>query len=378
MKLTYNKTPVIDHNNVHINKWLLPLSWLYGFIVFVRNKLFEWKVLKQKKYSIPVICIGNITVGGTGKTPHTEYLIELLKQKYKVAVLSRGYKRKTSGYILASSDCTAQQIGDEPFQMKSKYPDVLVAVDSKRQRGIENLLSLPDNEKPDVILLDDAFQHRYVKPSFTVLLTDYNRLMTHDKLLPAGRLREPAHYAGDADVVIVTKCPTATNPLDQRILSKELHVYPYQSLFFTSFEYGKLIPVFSEKPPIDLNDISNKDVLIVAGIANPKPFYRKIRRYAKKSKKLLYPDHYTFTPKDIDTMLQTVNSIGDNEKIIITTEKDAARLKSFVDLDKSFCEILYYLPIEVIFVNEHDKEVFNNKITEHVRENSRNGQLHQK
>lgn len=362
----------MKNKNVHINKWLLPLSWLYGFIVFIRNKLFDWKILKQKEYPIPTICIGNITVGGTGKTPHTEYLIELLKEKYKVAVLSRGYKRKTSGYILADSNSTASEIGDEPFQIKNKYPDILVAVDGKRQRGIENLLAQPDNKRPDVILLDDAFQHRYVKPSFTILLTDYNRLMTYDTLLPAGRLREPAHHAEDADAVIVTKCPTGISPLDQRILSKELQVYPYQDLFFTSFEYGKLTPVFSNSNSTDLSNISNKDVLIVSGIANPKPFYRKVRRYAKKAEKILYPDHYIFTQKDIDTILKTVNSIGKNDKIIITTEKDAARFRSFVNLDKSFKEILYYLPIEVTFVNEHDKEVFNNKIIEHVRENTRN------
>ena len=369
--------PVKNNKDVHINKCLLPLSWLYGFIVFIRNKLFDWKILKQKEYPIPVICVGNITVGGTGKTPHTEYLIELLKKKYKIAVLSRGYKRKTSGYILATNSSTVAQIGDEPYQIKNKYPDILVAVDSKRQRGIENLLDLPKEERPEVILLDDAFQHRYVKPSFTILLTDYNRLMTHDALLPAGRLREPAHYAEKADVVIVTKCPTSTNPLDQRILSKDIQVYPYQNLFFTSFEYGLLTPVFEHnKPKLTLNEINNKDVLIVAGIANPKPFYRKIRRYAKKAEKMLYADHYQFNEKDIAEIEEKANSLGKREKIIITTEKDAARLKSFDNLNKSFKEMLYYLPIEVTFVNEHDKEIFNNKITEHVRENSRNSRLH--
>lgn len=368
-----------NNKDVHINKWLLPLSWLFGLIVFIRNKLFDWNILKQKEYSIPIICVGNITVGGTGKTPHTEYLIELLKKRYRVAVLSRGYKRKTSGYILASTDSTALQIGDEPYQIKNKYPDILVAVDAKRQRGIEYLLELPDGEKPEVIILDDAFQHRYVKPSFTVLLTDYNRLMTHDALLPAGRLREPAHYAEKADIVIVTKCPRSTNPLDQRILSKDIQVYPYQNLFFTSFEYGLLTPVFDDKKPkMSLNDISNKDVLIVAGIANPKPFYRKIRRHAKKAEKMEYPDHYAFRNTDISEIEAKVNSLGNREKIIITTEKDAARLKSFDNLDNSFKEMLYFLPIEVTFVNEHDKEVFNNKIIEHVRENTGNGQLYQR
>lgn len=363
--------------NIHINKWLLPLSWLYGIVVFFRNKLFDWKILKQKQYPLPVICVGNITVGGTGKTPHTEYLIELLSKRYKVAVLSRGYKRKTSGYILATTESTATQIGDEPFQIKNKFPDILVAVDSKRQRGIENLLALPEEQKPDVILLDDAFQHRYVKPSFTILLTDYNRLMTRDTLLPAGRLREPAYLAEKADVVIITKCPSVINPLDQRILSKEVEVYPYQHLFFTSFEYGLLTPVFSEdKPRLTLKEITNKDVLIVTGIANPKPLHRRIKRYTKKIEKLSYPDHYEFTQKDLDDILQKLKSPEKEDKIIIVTEKDAARLKSFTNLDESFKDKFYYLPIEVTFVNSHDRETFNNKIIEHVTENSSNSRLH--
>lgn len=342
-------------------------------IVFFRNKLFDWKILKQKKYPLPVICVGNITVGGTGKTPHIEYLIELLSDKYKVAVLSRGYKRKTTGFILATDKSTATDIGDEPYQIKNKYQNILVAVDAKRQRGIEKLLALPKGEQPDVILLDDAFQHRYVKPSLTVLLTDYNRIMTQDALLPAGRLREPAYMAERANIVMVTKCPTDTNPLDQRILSKEMNVYPYQDLFFTTFSYGVLKSVFGVNPDMDLSAIKKKEVLLVTGIANPKTLYRRIRKLTKNIEKMYYPDHYQFTQKDIDTIVDKSSKGKDGtSKIIITTEKDAARFKTFESLSESLRNSLYYLPIKVNFVNETDKNLFNEKILDHVRENTRN------
>lgn len=361
----------MSQNTLHIKKWLLPLSWLYGFIVFIRNKMFECKILKQKSYDIPVICVGNITVGGTGKTPHTEYLIELLRSNYRVAVLSRGYKRKSKGFVLADTNSTVGQIGDEPYQIKAKFPEIIVAVDSERQRGIETLLALPEDKRPDVILLDDAFQHRYVKPSFTILLTDYNRLMTKDKLLPAGRLREPVYYAEKANVIIVTKCPDGITPLDQRLLAKEIQVYPYQDLFYTSFRYGSLTPVFAEnKEELSLKKLQNKDVLIVAGIANPRPFFRKVKRYVKQAETIQYPDHYQFTSKDILDIKSRLASMAGKEKVIIVTEKDAARLLSMDNIDEEIRSILYYLPIRVSFVNEEDKKLFNNKIVDHVRENS--------
>ncbi|QIK59331.1 tetraacyldisaccharide 4'-kinase [Dysgonomonas sp. HDW5A] len=361
----------MSQNTLHIKKWLLPLSWLYGFVVFIRNKMFDWKILKQKSYDIPVICVGNITVGGTGKTPHTEHLIELLQSDHRVAVLSRGYKRKSKGFVLACKDSTVDQIGDEPYQIKGKFPEIIVAVDSERQRGIETLLALPEDKRPDVILLDDAFQHRYVKPSFTILLTDYNRLMTKDKLLPAGRLREPVYYAEKANVVIVTKCPDGITPLDLRLLAKEIQVYPYQDLFYTSFRYGSLTPVFAEnKEELSLKKLQNKDVLIVAGIANPRPFFRKVKRYVKQAETIQYPDHYQFTSKDILDIKSRLASMGDREKVIIVTEKDAARLLSMDNVDDEIKSIVYYLPIRVSFVNEEDKKLFNNKIVDHVRENS--------
>ena len=181
-----------DKNDFVLNHYLTPISFLYEIGVRFRNKLFDWEILKSKQFAVPVICVGNLAVGGTGKTPHTEYLIRLLKSKYRIAVLSRGYKRKTSGFVLADAASTSRQIGDEPYQIKQKFPDIIVAVDASRRHGIEQLLALPESARPELILLDDAYQHRYVQPSFSVVLTDFNRLYYEDTLLPTGRLREPA------------------------------------------------------------------------------------------------------------------------------------------------------------------------------------------
>lgn len=368
----------MQSNPIHINKWLLPLSWLYGLIVFIRNKLFECNILKQKKYDIPIICIGNITVGGTGKTPHTEYLIELLSPHYRVAVLSRGYKRKSKGFILATETSSSYQIGDEPFQIKNKYPHITVAVDTKRTRGIENLLSLPEEIRPQVILLDDAFQHRYVKSSFTILLTDYNRLMVHDKLLPAGRLREPAHYAECANIIIVTKCPKGLNPLDQRITSKDIHPYPYQSLLYTGLSYGKLRPVFGDGEGLTLNKIYEKELLVVTGIANPRPFYKRIKRYSETFDLLEYPDHYQFSKKDIAEIKRRLDKLSESNRMIIVTEKDAARFRSMEIIPDEIKAAMYYLPIKIAFVNKEDQEIFNQKIINHVKENTRNSRLYKR
>jgi tetraacyldisaccharide 4'-kinase len=205
--------------------------------VGLRNALFEMGVLRSKSYDVPVISVGNITVGGTGKTPHVEYLIELLKDDINVAVLSRGYKRKSKGFVLADKDTPMEQIGDEPFQMKQKYPDITVAVDANRRRGIEKLIEGKAGKNIGVILLDDAFQHRYVKPGINILLVDYHRLVIYDELLPAGRLREPVKSKDRADIVIITKCPQDLNPMEFRVITKAMKLYPYQQLFFSTHEY---------------------------------------------------------------------------------------------------------------------------------------------
>ena len=229
---------------IKINNWLLPLSWIYGLGVRIRNKMFDWGILKIHAFDIPVISVGNITVGGSGKTPHVEYLINILKDKVKVAVLSRGYKRKSRGFLLAGKDTQMKDIGDEPYQMKIKFPDVYVAVDKNRCHGINLIRANDETSDTDVILLDDAYQHRYVKPGINILLVDYHRLIMYDKLLPAGRLREPRSGKMRADIVIVTKCPRELKPMEFRVITKTMNLYPYQKLFFSTLKYKDLKPVY--------------------------------------------------------------------------------------------------------------------------------------
>ena len=256
---------------IKINEWLLPFSWLYGLGVKLRNQLFDMGVLKSKSYDIPVISVGNITVGGTGKTPHTEYLVRLLSKKYKVAVLSRGYKRKSKGFLLATPDTPVEQIGDEPFQMKRKFPDIYVAVDKDRCHGIERLCDKSVAPDLDVIILDDAYQHRYVKPGVNILLVDYHRMIVEDRLLPAGRLREPKEGKNRANIVIVTKCPHDIKPMGIRVISKALNLYPYQKLYFSTFRYREMIPLFDKQASRRTLDqlAENEQVLLLTGIAMP-------------------------------------------------------------------------------------------------------------
>lgn len=212
----------MEGDYIKINRWLRPLSSLYGLGVELRNQLFELNILKSRSFTTPVISVGNITVGGTGKTPHVEYLVRLLSKEAKVAVLSRGYKRKTHGYQLADKDSTMRDIGDEPYQMKLKFPNIEVAVDANRCEGIDHLINDEQTKDTDVIILDDAYQHRYVKPGINILLVDYHRLIIYDELLPSGRLREPIESKKRADIVIITKCPDSLNPIDYRVLTKAI------------------------------------------------------------------------------------------------------------------------------------------------------------
>lgn len=355
---------------LHIRKVLLPFSGLYGLVVWFRNKLFDWGILRSEEFPVPVISVGNITVGGTGKTPHVEYLVRLLRKDYKVAVLSRGYKRKSRGFMLANRQSTSREIGDEPYQIWRKFPDILVAVDKKRVRGIQRLLALDKAKRPDIILLDDAFQHRYVKPSFSILLTDINRIIYEDVLLPAGRLREPASNKFRANMVVVTKCPKELNPIDYRIISKHLSLFPYQSLFFTSWEYGNLRGVFREArlPSLTLEELKagNTSVLLFSGIANPQQLTDTLTPYVAPLEVLSYPDHYHFSASDLQKIKSTFDRMPAANKIIITTEKDASRLIGRKDIDESIKARLYYLPIEVVFT-QNDSEGFDTKIIKHVR-----------
>lgn len=362
---------------IKLKKYLYPLSFLYGLIVSVRNKLFGMGILKEKEFDIPIICVGNITAGGTGKTPHIEYLIRLLKPHFKVAVLSRGYKRKTSGFILADEKSTPKTIGDEPYQIFSKFPDVLVAVDEDRRRGIASLLNREDGKTPGIILLDDAFQHRYVKPGFSILLSDYGRPIYEDALLPVGLLREPLRAKNRANVVIVTKCPEDLMPIDARIIEKNLNLFPYQNLFFTTFRYQRLKPLFADTGQVEIEPDSltkGTDVLLVTGIASPKPLLDKLTNCGCSVTHMAYPDHYWYTKNDTDRIEKKYAEIKSENKIIVVTEKDAVRLLDLGFLSDDVKKNIYYLPIEVFFFRNEEKD-FDEIIEKYVETDKRNRRI---
>lgn len=367
----------MDDHFIKIHKWLYPASWLYGMAVALRNKLFDWGTLRSKSFNVPTICIGNIAVGGTGKTPHTEYLIKLLHERYHVAVLSRGYKRHTKGFVLADEKSTARTIGDEPYQMKSKFPDIHVAVDANRCRGMEKLLTLKAPEV-EVVLLDDAFQHRYVKADINILLTDYHRLFCDDELLPAGQLREPGQGKNRAQIVIVTKCPANIKPIDFNIINKRLGLYPYQQLYFSSLRYGNLQAVFSGAAAAAERDLSSltpdAQVLLVTGIASPAPLAEEIKRFTPHMDLLSFGDHHDFTQRDVLLIKERFEKLGGSQRLIITTEKDATRLVHHPAIDEELKASMYALPVEIeILQNQQDN--FNQHIIGYVRKNTRNRNL---
>ena len=366
---------------ININKKLLPFSWLYGFGVGFRNMLFEMGILKSRSYTVPVISVGNITVGGTGKTPHVEYLIRLLKDKVNVAVLSRGYKRKSHGFVLADAETPMKMIGDEPYQMKQKFPDITIAVDSKRTRGIDHLIGGEAGKDIDVVLLDDAFQHRYVKPGINILLVDYHRLIIYDELLPAGRLREPVKSKDRADIVIITKCPWNLKPMEFRVITKAMKLYPYQQLFFSTHEYEMPIAVFPEEQgklgaseTLDsLASLKDKNVLLLTGIGSPEQMKHDMEQMTDHVTPLTFSDHHDFKQKDIVAINEAFAALPE-PKVIITTEKDATRLAVLEELSSEVKQHLYKLPIYIQIMQDQE-ELFNQAILGYVRKNSKNSIL---
>jgi tetraacyldisaccharide 4'-kinase len=350
-----------------------PLSLLYGLVIWIRNTLFDFKILKSKEFKIPVISVGNITVGGTGKTPHTEYLIKLLKNEYKLALLSRGYKRKTRDFRIATENSNYEEIGDEPYQVKKKFPEISVAVDANRVNGIEKIMrNVPET---DIILLDDAFQHRSVSPGVNILLIDYNRPIFNDSLLPMGRLREPASQKDRADIIIVSKTPENITAIEKRLYLKQVNARPYQTVFFTSLKYGGPVPIFDAKDKI-LFDFSDPtlSILLLTGIANPTPLIKEINTRYKEVTHLKFPDHYAYAKNDILSIVEKLNSLSGKNKIILTTEKDAARLHIFADAEIK-PEFWYYIPIEIVF-HEGEADAFNRQIIHYVQNNSKNSILY--
>lgn len=345
-------------------------------VVGVRNKLFDWKILPSEEFDVPVISVGNLTVGGTGKTPHTEYLISLLKDKFNVALLSRGYKRKTSGYRLATSSSTAQQIGDEPYQIKTKFPNIHVAVDADRRHGIHRLCEEESTKNVEVIVLDDAFQHRYVTPGINIVLMDYNRPIYEDAMMPTGMLREPASSLHRAHVIIVTKCPQDIKPIDFRIVTKHLDLRPYQRLYFTTFRYGDMVTFAAPRRKRALSTLSkDTHILLITGIASATPLVKKLSEHIQHITHLEYGDHHNFTSSELQHISSTFAKIDVADKLIVTTEKDAARLRH-LPLDEILTNNLHILPIKVEFLQEQQQS-FDNYITDYVSKNSRNRIIHQ-
>lgn len=336
--------------DVMLTSILTPLSWIYGAVTYVRNKLFDAGIiLKEKEFDVPVVSVGNLTVGGTGKTPHVEYLISRMMHIYNIGVLSRGYKRETKGFVLATSKSTPAHIGDESYMIYQKFGmKVRVAVCENRREGIKQLLAC--DPAINLIILDDAFQHRYVKPRVSLLLVDSSRPVYEDKLLPLGRLRESVAGMNRADIVVVTKCAPDMQPIHYRLVKNELNLLAYQKLFFSRYIYGGLMPVFPDDSPYDSNlgMLTESDsVLLTTGIAHPRAFVRYFGRYPFKVKVLHFPDHHAFTRKDLNNMKNIFTTMSGARKIIITTEKDAVRFLTNPYFPQSMKPFMYYLPIAV-------------------------------
>jgi len=344
---------------------LWPFSLIYGLITWFRNFLYDAHFLRPTSFdTVKTICIGNLCAGGAGKTPHTEYLLKLLGPDFNTATLSRGYGRKTTGYFEVLETSIPENSGDEPLQIKKKFPGTLVAVNENRVKGVKKLLEQDSNL--DVILLDDAFQHRKIKCGLTLLLTEYDNPYYQDVLLPAGRLRENPKGYLRADIIIVTKTPEHANAIDLKVVMKEINPRPYQSMFFSYLKYGQLYNVNDRSDKLNAPQrLFRYRVLLLTGIANPHTMHTYIKEYADEVQHKKYPDHHNFTPADINDIIRSFNALEGDHKMIITTEKDAMRLNSYSAQLKDLP--IFVLPIEVDFKNK--TEEFNEKILSYVNRN---------
>lgn len=357
------------------------LSWLYGAASWVRNTLYNEHLLRSRSGALPTICVGNLAVGGTGKTPHVEYLIRLLQENgYSVGVLSRGYKRKTKGFVLANPSSTAETIGDESMQLYRKYPAVPIAVCEDRLRGLEELRQLFPTLH--CVLLDDAFQHRRLKPGFSMILTQADRIYVEDHYLPLGRLRESSDGEYRADMVVVTKCPDNMQPIDRRCISNKLKLPPFKPLIFTRMKYGPLHPVFpvtsgaqptSVQSPSSIGDTQSlalsAPVLLLTGIAQPQYILAYMQERYSQLTHLAFPDHHAFSKADIQKIVMTYQQNRCTR--IITTEKDATRLREAAFFPKELKNMVFFQPIEVEFLME-DQQSFDNYILHYVRQSNLN------
>ena len=321
---------------------LLPLTIWYAVAIVVRNLFYRTGIFKREKHEIPTICVGNLSTGGTGKTPHTEYLIQLLCSQMNVAVLSRGYGRKTTGFILADESATALTIGDEPLQFYKKFKNITVAVCEKRNIGVKQLSKLQN--PPNVIILDDAFQHKSIIPSTSILLTEYAKPFYNDYILPYGNLREFRRAYKTADIIIITKCPQSLTDLEKQRIIRKINHKPTQKVFFSAIKYGNPVPLNNSL----FSDFEN--LLIVSGIANPKPLYDFLGKNYQITK-MEFPDHHVYSKKDICNIRKQFDEISSSSKAIITTEKDTMRLRDIIDIELFDSVPVFYLPIEIYFLD---------------------------
>ena len=349
-----------------MNRLLAPISWLYAIVLNIRHWLYDFGILKSKSFSVPTICIGNLALGGTGKTPHTEYLIRFLKDKANIAVLSRGYGRKSKGFVLADENTSYEQIGDEPLLYHLKFNDITVAVDENRPDGVERLMRL--EKTPEVILLDDAYQHRKIKPGLNILLTEYFNIYKNDALVPAGHLRDVKSAAKRADIIIVTKSPRVLLPYDKRDVINLINAKPYQKVFFTYIDFQPLKPINQTAKDTNLPDM--KSVYLFCGIANPYPLEDHLKRKYNTLITNYYDDHHDFTNSDIDVILDGYDSVIGKNKIIVTTEKDLMRLTNSSLINRFDNVPLFTIPIEVRFNDEKEEETFKYLILNYVGKNS--------
>lgn len=339
---------------------LFPFSLVYGAVIWLRNRMFDNNILKSSSFNLPVICVGNLSAGGTGKSPMVEFLLKILHSHMEVAVLSRGYKRKTRGYALAGAGTTALEIGDEPMQFHLKFPEVSIAVGEERVVAIPQLLH--DKPGTQVIVLDDAFQHRTVKAGLNIVLTDYSNLFTRDWFLPTGDLRDEKNSYKRADILVVTKCRPDLSPEERKAILEEIRPLPHQHVFFSAIRYG--IPYhILHRNELSVND--SMEVLLVSGIANPAPLKRYLQEVSKTYYEIPYSDHHIFSIDDLKEIVKRFDNMQTTNKIILTTEKDAVRLVKFEQQLKELP--VYVIPIEVQFLF-NEEQVFSDLITTFIKE----------
>lgn len=351
-----------------LRRLLFPFSLLYGLVAAVRNWCYDGGILKSREFKIPVISVGNLEVGGAGKSPMTEYLVRLLKDHHKLATLSRGYGRKTRGFLTVTTDSSAEQVGDEPLQFKHKFPDITVIVCEKRVDGLKEL-----THSHNLVLMDDAYQHRAVKPGLSILLFDYNRINEPRLLLPAGNLREPFSGRWRADIIVISKCPEQLSAEEQQVIVDKMEPLPYQSVFFTSIVYLPLQDLTGKKSGITLDP--DTTVFLLTGIANPRPLVQHIKKCTSKLVHHNYPDHHRFTLKNISKLADEFRPCSAQKKVIITTEKDAKRLVEHELLPLVQSLPVLVIPIGIQFLN-NEAQQFNQLVTQYVREHTTNHLIH--